>query len=335
MRMHRFLGEILEGASAAFATFLDTLAADEAYGVEINSPGGSVNEGMFISHRMARRPPAVAYIHSAGSMAALLAQHATNRVMAEDGHLTPHNPNIVMQGDSDKLKQTAGWMKEIEDEMVSIYRSRSKATKSDILEMMKAEHPLNAKQAKEYGFIDEFVPAAELAALVSPTQAKESSMDIRKLLAKLLRLPEDSVKVDDKGVPTAETSALLEAKAALLDVREQELLAKAEGALRAQVIADAVKAGKLTEATAKLEALTKLDAATLKTLVDSLPAAVPLARADLTNLAAADGATAYTPEQMKALAALGVDPKKAAGVAVSADGAFRYVASTVQAASKN
>jgi ATP-dependent protease ClpP protease subunit len=331
--MYRFLSDIVEGASAAFAAFLDTLAAEEAYGIEVNSPGGSVNEGMFISHRMARRPPAVAYIHSAGSMAALLAQHAANRVMAADGHLTPHNPNIVAQGDSDKLKQTAGWMKEIEDEMVSIYRSRSKATKSDILEMMKAEHPLNAKQAKECGFIDEFVPAGQMAALVaSQTQAKESSMDIRKLLAKLLRLPEDSVKVDDKGVPTAETSALLEAKAALLDVREQELTASAEKSLRAQVIADAVKAGKLTEATAKLEALTKLDAATLKTLVDSLPAAVPLARADLTNLAAADGATQYTAAQLTALAALGVDPKKAATVSIPAEGAFRY---TATAASKN
>ena len=128
--MYRFLNEIIAGASDAFATFLDTLAADEAYGVEINSPGGSVNEGMFISHRMQQRPPAVAYIHSAGSMAALLAQHASKRVMASDGHLTPHNPHITMEGDSSKLIITAEWMKNIEDEMISIYRAKSKATKA-------------------------------------------------------------------------------------------------------------------------------------------------------------------------------------------------------------
>ena len=134
--MYRFLNEIIAGASDAFATFLDTLAADEAYGVEINSPGGSVNEGMFISHRMQQRPPAVAYIHSAGSMAALLAQHASKRVMAADGHLTPHNPHITMEGDSSKLIITAEWMKNIEDEMISIYRAKSKATKATILQLM-------------------------------------------------------------------------------------------------------------------------------------------------------------------------------------------------------
>ena len=157
-------------------------------------------------------------------------------------------------------------------------------------------------------------------------------MDIRKLLAKLLRLPEDSVKVNDKGEPTAETSALLEAKAQLLDAREKELQAGAESALRAQLIADGVKAGRLTEATSKLEALAKLDCVALKVLIDSLPAAVPLARVDATNLAGPVDATQYTAAQLTALAALGVDPKTAAKVSVPAEGAFRY---TAQAASKN
>jgi hypothetical protein len=76
----------------------------------------------------------------------------------------------------------------------------------------------------------------------------------------------------------------------------------------------------------KLPAILALDSSSLKSLVDSLPVVVPVARADLSNLATP--ASPHSPEFLKACAVLKQNPDEIAKIPVPADGMFRYIVKT-------
>jgi len=329
MKWYRILGAIAEGEATKFAAFIESLAAGEDYGVEINSPGGSVSEGMYIHRKMLTRPPITALIHEANSMASLIAQAAKTRVMAEGGHMALHNPHVTVNASAKELAEIGEYVGALEQEMKAIYAGRSKNTQKNIGELMANQKNLSAVEAKEHGLIDEIRQPEKMAAMISsPATAtkQESAMGFKQMLAKLLGLPEASLAVNDKGEATAETQALLDAKAALLNQREQELNAAASVQAKSSLIAQALQAGRLTEAQSKLEAIQKLDVAALKTLIESMPVVVPLKPVDLTGLSVPSlNSVASSPEAGKILKALRVDPAIAAKITIPADGVLRHV----------
>jgi len=321
MKMFRILGPITAGFGQQFADFISALAADEQYGIEVNSPGGSVDEGMYVYRKMLARPPARALVHQAASMAALLVQTALVRSMARDGHMILHNPVATMSGNADELKQAGKYVGELEQEMTRAYEKRAK--EAPVAELMKSEKPLTAKEAINMGLADEVAPALDLAAqIVKPPQQEKPVNPLYRLIAKVLGVAEDKVSDDTSA------QALLEAKAALIANFETEQAKLKSDADRQAVIAEALKAGRMTEAMSKLEAVAKLDATTLKALVDTLPVVVPLARADLSNLARPADVSGFDAAGLKLLQALHVDPAEAAKVAVPRDGIFRHVVPT-------
>jgi ATP-dependent protease ClpP protease subunit len=327
MTWYRILATIVEGEAKRFADFLEALSQGEEYGVEINSPGGSVSEGMYIYRKMLTRPPTTALIHEANSMASLIAQAAKVRVMADGGHMALHNPHVTVNASAKELAEIGEYVGALEHEMRGIYAKRAKASQKIVGDLMTAQKPLSAKEAQENGLIDEIRPAVEMAAMLTisldPQPKKESAMGFKQLLAKLLGLPEASLTVTATGEATAETQALLEAKAALLNQREQELNQQAQVTAKSELIATAMKEGRLTEAQSKLEAIAKLDLASLKALVESLPQTVPLARIDTAGMAIPSGTT-FTPEQAKILKNLKADPAKASLIPIPANGVLRY-----------
>ena len=329
MKHYRFLTAIKSGAAAEFQAFLESLIPGEQYGIEVNSPGGDVVEGFYIYHKMLQRPPAQALIHQAASMSSLLAMAAKRRIIAEGGHLILHAPQVTMSGSAQQLKDVAEYTDGIEQEMKGIYQSRSKTDAATIAALMKSEKPVTSQRAMELGLVDEVLAAEKMAAMISSpaTATKQgSAMGFKQMLAKLLGLPEASLAVNDKGEATAETQALLDAKAALLNQREQELNAAASVQAKSTLIAQALAAGRLTEAQSKLEAIAKLDVAALKTLIESMPVVVPLKPVDMTGLSVPSlSSVASSPEAGKILKALRVDPAVAAKITIPTDGVLRHV----------
>jgi len=319
MKYFRILEPIADGFADKFSKFLEQLSPGEPYGIEVNSPGGSVDQGMFALRKMSARPPAQALVHQAASMAALLVQTATRRVMAKDGHMILHAPVATLSGDAAKLKQAGDYVAEIEQEMVSIYEKRSHD--ADIKGLMRSEKPVAVQEAISSGLIDEIACPLEMAAYVAETQPERKMNKIMTLVAKILGIAED--KLGDETNATA----LLEAKAATIEAFEKEQARLKNEFETKDIIAKALASGRMTEAMSKLEAILKLDSRTLAVLVDSLPVVVPLARADISGLPkTSEGA--ITPEALKIFALLRTDPVAASKIPVPLDGVFKHIVHT-------
>lgn len=313
MRYFRILGEITSGFGQQVADFLSSLKPGEQYGLEINSPGGSVVEGMYAYHKFLARKPEVAYIHSAASMATVLAQAAVRRVIARGGNMILHRPQVSASGDADSVRRTAEYASGYEMEMLQVYSSR---TDKDVKPHMQSMEALAAEKAVDLGLADEVIEPAAIAA-----KTGERKMDWKSLVARVLGIKAEALPANED-----EAGKLLEAKAAALEMKEADLKAEAEKQLKAAIVADALKAGRMTEAMSRLPAILALDSASLKALIESLPVVVPVARADLSNIAAPT--SPHSPEFLKACSAMKVDPDEVAKVQVPADGIFRYVVKT-------
>jgi len=150
--------------------------------LHINSPGGSVMDGIGIYNLIKNHPAHVTtFIDGwAASIASIIALAGDEVVMAENGSFMIHNPEgtAILRGDADFIetesqKVTAA-LRQITDSMIGTYMAKSGKTDPEIRELLKKETWMTAKQAKEFGFIDEIAEEMDMAACAKfiPIMAK-------------------------------------------------------------------------------------------------------------------------------------------------------------------
>lgn len=120
----------------------------------LNSPGGSVTEGMAIYNLLAseRSRLTVEVLGLAASMASVVALAGKELVMDEGSYLMIHNPWTITWGDADQLRKDADVLDKMRGELVNIYASRSTLSAKEIGKLMDDETWMTAEEAKDAGF---------------------------------------------------------------------------------------------------------------------------------------------------------------------------------------
>jgi len=98
------------------------------------------------------------------SIASLVACGADKVQMAENSWFMIHNPHNQVAGDGDDLRDMAGLLDGMRDQLATVYSAKSKKSKEDVLQLMDAETWMTGPQALEAGFVDEVTASLAVAA---------------------------------------------------------------------------------------------------------------------------------------------------------------------------
>ncbi|UOB18886.1 ATP-dependent Clp endopeptidase proteolytic subunit ClpP [Abyssalbus ytuae] len=139
--------------------FLESTDASKDIQIYINSPGGSVYAGLGIYDTMQFIKPDVATICTgiAASMAAVLlcAGEKGKRSALPHSRVMIHQPLGGAQGQASDIEITAREILKLKDELYQIIANHSGQSFEKVSEDSDRDYWMKAKEAKEYGMIDE------------------------------------------------------------------------------------------------------------------------------------------------------------------------------------
>lgn len=147
--------------------------------VRINSPGGSVTEGLTIYNYLRAKsasgvPVTVIIDGMAASIASVIAQAGDKVIINKAAFFHLHRPWRLACGNAPELRGAAADLDTVAETLLSVYADRSKQTPEKIWELMKGEEGhdgtmLNSASALVYGLVDEIdETGAAAAACISP-----------------------------------------------------------------------------------------------------------------------------------------------------------------------
>ena len=147
--------------------------------VRINSPGGSVTEGLtiynFLRAKSAAGVPVTVIIDGmAASIASCIAQAGDKVIINKAAFFHLHRPWCLACGNAPELRGAAADLDTVGDTIANVYADRSKQAPEKIWELMKGEEGhdgtmLNSASALVYGLVDEIdETGAAAAACISP-----------------------------------------------------------------------------------------------------------------------------------------------------------------------
>jgi ATP-dependent Clp endopeptidase proteolytic subunit ClpP len=207
------IGDEWDGLTAkAVVEQIKGLGSVEEIKVLINSPGGSVFDGLAIYHEL-KTNPANVVIEIAGvaaSMASAIAMAGDVVRIAKNAHVMIHDPWNVAVGDAEDLRKAAEVLEQFGESLVSIYAEKTGLGEDEIRQMMQAETWLTAEEALEKGFVDEIIQPVEASAF--------ADLDVSTLA----------------GVPAALTRAIREGRQMTIQKKTPEEEAAALPGLAAQ-----------------------------------------------------------------------------------------------------
>ena len=139
-----------------FARDLKGLGKVKTINCRINSPGGSVFEGMTIYNLLAAHPAKVA-VHVDGlaaSIASVIAMAGDTIAIADNAMMMIHDAWGIGFGTADEIRKTADVLDSITATIAATYAKRSRTDAAKIRAMMAAETWMSAAEAKEAGLAD-------------------------------------------------------------------------------------------------------------------------------------------------------------------------------------
>lgn len=159
-------GFFSEGITAT--SVIDQIKAlgNRALNVRINSPGGSVFEGIAIYNALARHQGEVTtHVDGiAASIASVIAMAGRKILIAENAMMMIHDPHTVAMGGAADLRKTADVLDQIKETIINTYATRTGLKRDEIASMMTAETWFTAKEAIANKFADEQVAGVKAAA---------------------------------------------------------------------------------------------------------------------------------------------------------------------------
>jgi ATP-dependent Clp endopeptidase proteolytic subunit ClpP len=125
--------------------------------VHISSPGGSVNLGYNIYHRLKNLPIQKECVIEGNCMSiATLISLACDRIIAlNPSRYMIHLPSMGLEGTRSDLENGAKELKQIEDEIVAVYQKKTNLPAEQLMAMMSKETYMSADEARGFGFVDE------------------------------------------------------------------------------------------------------------------------------------------------------------------------------------
>lgn len=172
-------------SGSAFGAALNALGKVSEIDLSINSPGGSVFDGILIYNLLRRHTAKVRVTIDgvAASIASVIAMAGNEIIMPENAFMMLHNPAGAAVGTADDMRDLAEALDKIAASMVGIYATRTGLSHEEVGAMMAVETWLDASEAMSLGFADKVERPVKAAAhfdLTSrfgrvPAQAKAPS----------------------------------------------------------------------------------------------------------------------------------------------------------------
>jgi ATP-dependent protease ClpP protease subunit len=164
------------GMSAkTFVAELQKLGKVDVINLHINSPGGSVFDGVAIYNSLKSHPARIEVDVDAlaASIASVIAMAGDEIRIAENAMMMIHDPTGVAVGGAEEMRKTADLLDQIKDVIVSTYVKRTKK-ENEIRAMMAEETWMTGGDAVDMGFADLLTPSRRsppAPASTSPIQA--------------------------------------------------------------------------------------------------------------------------------------------------------------------
>lgn len=156
-----------EGTTAeGFAKDLKALGKVSTINLRINSPGGSVFEGLTIYNLLASHPARViSWVDGlAASIASVICMAGEEINIADNGMMMIHDAWGVGVGTAAEIRKTADVLDSITSTIAGTYAKRSGGKEADIRQMMGEETWLGSADAVKYGLADNVVDNMKIAA---------------------------------------------------------------------------------------------------------------------------------------------------------------------------
>ena len=128
----------------------------------------------------------------AASMGSVILLAGDTRQMTKGSRIMIHEASTMAQGDSKSLRKTAEMLEGISAEIAGIYAERTGGEKDAIRDLMHAETWMDAKQAKENGFVQHIVGEKQEEAAAFDTKPK----GMTGILSKLFPGNDDAAKFE-------------------------------------------------------------------------------------------------------------------------------------------
>lgn len=156
-------------AAEDFVKSLKSIDA-KAITIHINSPGGSVFDGMAMYHAIKSHPAKVtAVVEGLSASIATIIMLAADEVQVAEGSMVMiHNPWGFSMGDAEEMRNTADILDKIAAQMAGIYAGVMGKSQEEILAIMAAETWYTAEEAV----------AAGLATAKAQVAAKAQAFDL-------------------------------------------------------------------------------------------------------------------------------------------------------------
>lgn len=124
--------------------------------VHLNTPGGSVDEGIAIFNSLIRYPGKVTTVVDslAASMGSYLLQAGETRVVSSNSMVMIHDPWTIAMGNSAELRKGADTLDKYAIRMIPDYSRRSGKSDDEILQIMADETWLAGQEIIDEGFAD-------------------------------------------------------------------------------------------------------------------------------------------------------------------------------------
>jgi ATP-dependent protease ClpP protease subunit len=142
----------------------------ETINLRINSPGGSVFDGVTIYNAIAQHPARI-IVHIEGvaaSIASIIAMAGDEIRIGESANVMIHKPWSLALGDAEAMRKEASVLDKLEDGLLAIYAARTDRPVGELRPLLAAETWFRGQEAVDQGFADIVVAAKTKAAARMP-----------------------------------------------------------------------------------------------------------------------------------------------------------------------
>ena len=179
----------------SFSDTVKSLGKVDALDIYINSPGGSVFDGIAIFNQI-KRFDGEKIVHIDGiaaSIASVIAMAGDEIHVADNGMMMIHDPWGFAVGTSAEMRKYADSLDKVRDVILDTYVSKTGGDRKEISEWMASETWMNADECMEHGFctkkVEEKQTNAAFAMLAkfknTPEPLRRPSVESRSLLARM------------------------------------------------------------------------------------------------------------------------------------------------------
>ncbi len=211
-------------SAAGFRDALKSLGDVKNINLHINSPGGSVFEGIAIYNMLKQHSAQVnVYVDGlAASIASVIAMSGDAIFMPSNAMMMIHNPWTFAMGNADQLRKQADDLDQITKSSIQTYLAKAgdKLDEATLKDLMDNETWLTAQEAVDYGLADEVMEANKAAASIDRRFAERYLHIPKQLLVKDGPNKGPEQKLADDKLQKIQKSALEKSKALSISINQ-------------------------------------------------------------------------------------------------------------------